>query len=772
MKFGIGQPVGRLEDRRFVTGRGRFLDDLRIDGALHLAVVRSPVAHARIRSVDVTAAEAVEGVVAVVTAERMDPEGRMHIPCLVPLKNRDGSRRADPPRPVLARDRVRHAGEAVAFVVAESRAAAEAAAEAVAVDWEELPAVVDPARADAAAVTLHEAAPRNVAFDWHFGDEAAVAEAFARAAHVTRLELVNNRVVPCAMEPRACLAHPEEGTGRLVVWVPSQGVWLHRQLLARLLGLPEARIRVRTPDVGGGFGMKIFVYPEYVMVAWAAHTLGRPVRWTAGRGESFLADTHGRGHVTVAELAFDADARMLAYRVRVRADMGAYLSNYAPFIPTLAALKVLTGVYRIPAVSYGVLGVFTNTQPVDAYRGAGRPESIYALERLVDVAARELGLPPEELRRRNMIAPEEMPYRTAAGETYDSGEFVRLMEACMTRADWAGAAARREEARRRGRLRGIGMAYYIEATMGDAEERARVRFLEDGTVEVAVGTQSTGQGHETAYAQILAERLGVPPERVRVVQGDTDVMEEGGGTGGSRSLTAEGTALLEAAARVIEKGRLAAAHHFEAAVDDVVFADGVFRVRGTDREIALLELARLVASWRERPAGLESGLDADAEITLSAYSYPNGCHIAEVEVDPETGTVDLVRYTVVDDFGVVLNPLLVAGQVHGGIAQGVGQALLEHAVFDPDSGQLLTGSFADYALPRADRLPFVDFSYIEIPCRHNPLGVKGCGEAGSIGAPPAVVNAVMDALAPLGIRHLDMPLTPARVRAAVAAAGG
>ncbi len=771
MKFGIGQPVRRLEDPRLVTGHGRYLDDLRVAGALHLAVVRSPVAHGHLRAIDTAAARAMAGVVAVVTAADMDPDGRMRIPCLVPLKNRDGSRRADPPRPVLARERVRHVGEAVAFVLAESRDVAVAAAEAVELEIEELPAVVDPARAEEAPVALHQEAPRNLAFDWHAGDEATVAEAFARAAHITRLELVNNRVVPCAMEPRACLAHPEAESGRLVVWVPSQGVWLHRDLLAKLLELPPEKLRVRTPDVGGGFGMKIFVYPEYVMVAWAALRFNRPVRWTASRSESFLADTHGRDHVTVAELAFDEDARMIGYRVRVRANLGAHLSNFAPFIPTLAALKVLPGVYRIPAISYAVTGVFTNTPPVDAYRGAGRPESIYCLERLVDLAARELGLAPDELRRRNMIPPEAMPYRTPAGETYDSGEFVRLMEACMARADWAGAPARKEAARARGRLRGIGLAYYIEATMGDAEERARLHFREDGTVEVAVGTQSTGQGHETAYAQVLAERLGIPPERIRFLQGDTDVLDQGGGTGGSRSLTAEGAALVEAAARVIEKGRIAAAHHFEVAAEDVVFADGIFRVRGTDREVELLELARLVLRWSPRPAGLEQGLDVDAEITLAAYSYPNGCHIAEVEVDPETGVVEVVRYTVVDDFGVVLNPLLVAGQVHGGVAQGLGQALCEHTVFDPDSGQLLTGSFTDYALPRADQLPMIDFSYIEIPCRNNPLGVKGCGEAGSIGSPPALVNAVLDALAPLGIRHLDMPLTPARVRAAIAAAG-
>ncbi|GBD41065.1 Carbon monoxide dehydrogenase large chain [bacterium HR39] len=509
MKFGIGQPVRRMEDRRFVTGHGCYVDDLKLEGALHLAVVRSPVAHGRIRRIDTSAAREVPGVVLVVTAAEMDPEGRMHLPCLIPLKNRDGSKRADPRRPVLARDRVRHVGEAVAFVVAETRAAAQDAAEAVAVDVEELPPVVDPATADAADVRIHDEAPGNIAFDWHIGDEEAVEEAFARAARIVRLELANNRLTPNPMEPRAAAAQPEPD-GRLTVYLPTQGVWTPRQIIADLLGLPREKVRVKTPDVGGGFGTKIFVYPEYVMVAWAALRLGRPVRWTATRTEAMLTDAHGRDHRTVAELAFDEDARMLAYRVRVRANLGAYLSQFGPYIPTGAASKVLPGVYRIPAVSYGVLGVFTNTAPVDAYRGAGRPESIYCLERLVDVAAREMGLSPDEIRRRNMIAPEEMPYRTAVGEIYDSGAFVRLMEACMERADWAGFSQRREEAKARGRLRGIGLAYYIEATMGDPTEGARVRFLDDGTVAVVVGTQSTGQGHETAFAQVLHERLGVP----------------------------------------------------------------------------------------------------------------------------------------------------------------------------------------------------------------------------------------------------------------------
>ncbi len=762
-KFGIGQPVRRVEDQRLVTGHGRYTDDLSRPGQAHMVVVRSPHAHARILGIDTAAARAAPGVLAVITAAEFDPEGRARIPCLIPMKNRDGSRAPAPPHPMLVHDKVRHVGDHVAFVVAETRAQARDAAELVEVEYEELEAVVDTATAADHPVRVHEELGSNLAFAWQYGEEEAVAEAFRNAAHVTRLELVNNRVVCNAMEPRACLAEYDAAQDRVTVWAPTQGGWMHRDVIAEaVLGMPKEKVRVITPDVGGGFGMKSFVYPEYGMAAWAARRLGRPVKWVAERGESFLSDTQGRDHVTVAEMAFDDDHRILAMRVQVTANMGAYYYFFAPFIPTGAALKVLPGVYDVKKLCYRVRGVVTNTVPVDAYRGAGRPESIYCVERLIETAAAELGIPGPELRRRNFIPPEAMPFTTAAGETYDSGEFERLMEACMEKADWAGADKRKAEARARGRLRGIGMCYYIESTMGDPSERARVEFREDGTVAVYVGTQSNGQGHETAYAQVLCERLGVPFEKIRIVQGDTDALAAGGGTGGSRSLTAEGTAILEASEKVIEKGRLFAAQHFETSASDIRFADGVFRVVGTDRAIEILELARIARTMPNPPEGLEKGLDTEAEIQLPAWTFPNGCHIAEVEIDPETGVTEVVAYQVVDDFGVVLNPLLVEGQVHGGVVQGIGQALFERTVYDP-SGQLITGSFMDYTMPRADRLPFFRFSTIEVPCRNNPLGVKGCGEAGTVGSCGAVMNAVVDALKPLGIRHVDMPVTPDRL---------
>ncbi|HEX6143658.1 MAG TPA: molybdopterin cofactor-binding domain-containing protein, partial [Geminicoccaceae bacterium] len=525
------------------------------------------------------------------------------------------------------------------------------------------------------------------------------------------------------------------------------------------------KVRVVTPDVGGGFGMKIFFYPEYAMAAWAARALKRPVRWTAERSaDGFVADCMGRDHITHAELALDADHRILGMKVETRAGMGAYLNVFAPFIPTGAALKVLPGVYDVKKLVYRVKGVLSNTTPIDAYRGAGRPESIYLIERLIDTAARDAGMEPSELRRRNFIRPEAMPFETAAGETYDTGEFARVMDTAMENAGWPGFEQRRAESRRRGRLRGIGMCYYIESTMGNPEESADVRFEEDGTVSVLVGTQSNGQGHETAYAQVLNERLGVPFEKIRIVQGDTDRIPMGGGTGGSRSLTAEAFAIREAAEKVIERGKAYAAQEFEAATADIEFAaeDGVFRVRGTDRAITIMDLAGKARTAASPGEGIAGGLSDRATTTLEAWTFPNGCHIAEIEIDPETGMTDVVRYTIVDDFGVVVNPMLVEGQVHGGVVQGIGQALMEHAIYD-EAGQLVTGSFMDYCMPRADNSPSMGFSTVEIPCRNNPFGIKGCGEAGTVGACAAVINAIVDALEETGVRSIDMPATPAKV---------
>jgi carbon-monoxide dehydrogenase large subunit len=760
-KFGIGQPVRRVEDQRLLTGKGRYTDDISLAGEVFLAVVRSPHPHARIRRIDTSAAKAAPGVLAVVTGADMAAVGDNAIPCFIPIENRDGSQAPMPKHPILATDKARYVGDNVAFVVAETRAQARDAAELVAVDYEPLTAVADTAAAVASKVApVHEECGSNIAFDWHYGDAAAVDAAIAKAAHVSRLELVNNRLVCNAMEPRAAVAEWDAASGAVTVHTCTQGPWAFRDTIAANLGLPADKVRVITPDVGGGFGMKAMFYPEYTMAAFAAKQLGRPVRWTSERSEGFLSDSQGRDHVTVAELAFDADHRITALKVHTIANMGAYYYFYAPFIPTGAALKVLPGVYDIPALSYGVQAVFTNTVPVDAYRGAGRPESIYCMERLIEQAARELKMDPTELRRRNFVRPEQMPYKSSAGELYDSGEFARVMDTCMQKAGWAGIAGRKAEAARRGVHRGIGMCYYIESTMGDPTEHATVRFDEDGGVSILVGTQSNGQGHETAYAQVLHERLGVPFDRIRIVQGDTALIKSGGGTGGSRSLTAQGMAIIDASDAVIEKGKAFAGQLFEAAVADIAFAEGTFRVAGTDKAIGIMELAQKARTMTV--AGLEGGLDASATTKLPAWTFPNGCHIAEVEVDPGTGITRIVDYNIVDDFGVVLNPMLVEGQVHGGIVQGIGQALLEQTVYD-EEGQLLSGSFMDYCMPRADDVPSFDFSTVEVRCANNGMGVKGCGEAGSVGSPAAVINAIIDALAPLGVTAVDMPATPERI---------
>ena len=757
-KFGIGQPVRRVEDQRFITGEGRYTDDINLPGQAYGYVLRSPTAHARIASLDVTAAKAAPGVLLVVTAAELDAS----MPCLIPITNRDGSQRADPKHPILCKDEVNYVGDQVAFVVAETRTQAKDAAELIEVEYADLPAVADTAKALAAgAPQVHPEAPGNLAFDWHHGDEAAVKAAFANATQVVELELINNRVICNAMEPRACVAEWDAHDAKLTLHSCSQGVWMPRNFLAGSLGLEPEQVRVVTPDVGGGFGMKAFFYPEYAMAGFAARALGRPVKWTAERGESYLSDTMGRDHVTTAKIAFDADHRILGLKVDLIANMGAYYFAFAPYIPTGAALKVLPGVYDVKALSYGVKGVFTNTVPVDAYRGAGRPESIYCIERLMDYAADQLGVDPVELRRRNFIRPEQMPFKTAAGELYDTGEFAKVMDTCLKKADWAGISARRAQAQAKGKLRGIGMCYYIESTMGDPTEHAAIEFTEDGQVNVLVGTQTNGQGHDTAYAQVLHHRLNVPFEKIRIVQGDTDRIRAGGGTGGSRSLTAQGMAINDASDIVIERGKAFAAQLFETAAADIQFQEGTFRVAGTDRAVDIMELAGKARAMAPS-LGMEGGLDAAATTNLSAWTFPNGCHIAEVEVDPDTGTVEVVDYNIVDDFGVVLNPMLVEGQVHGGIVQGIGQALLEGAVYD-DSGQLLTGSFMDYTMPRADNMPSFDFSTVEVPCKNNAMGVKGCGEAGSVGAPAAVINALVDALAGHGVDHVDMPATPEKV---------
>ena len=767
-QFGLAQPVRRVEDPRLLTGAGRYTDDVHLPGETHGVVLRSPYAAARLLRIDTAAALAVPGVLAVYTGADLRADGIGDLPCTIPLNNRDGSSRADTPRPALAVGQVRHVGDPVAFVVAETVQAARDGAEAVTVDYDALLSVTDLGAAmdpDQPAVWDHAA--RNICFDWETGEQAATDDLFAQAAHVTRLTVVNNRIIVASMEARGALASYDAGTGRWSLTTPTQGSWSLRTLLAdAVFKVPESSFRVVTPDVGGGFGMKLFLYAEHVLTCYASRKLGRPVKWASERSEAFLSDSAGRDNITRGELALDANGKFLAMRVRTVANMGAYLSTYAPFIPTGCATKVLASVYDFQAIYANVLGVFTNTVPVDAYRGAGRPEANYLVERLIDAAAAELGLDRVELRRRNMVRPEAMPYRSAMNQVYDSGDFARVLDAAVEHMNWAGFDARRAESERRGKRRGIGLSYYLEATGGAPTERAEIRFADDGGVDVYVGTQSSGQGHETAYVQLTADRLGIPGERIRVRQGDTDAIPTGGGTGGARSLYSEGQAILATAATVIERGREAAGEALEAAAADIEFAAGRFSVAGTDRGVDILTLA---ATQRERRLADPAAplLDAAEVANIDKHTFPNGCHMAEVEIDPDTGTVAVLRYVVIDDVGKAVNPMIVRGQVHGGVAQGFGQAVLEHTAYDSGSGQLLAGSFMDYALPRAADLPDIEVDLIEVPCGTNPLGVKGAGEAGAVGSPPAVINAIVDALRGAGVSSIDMPATPEKVWRAI-----
>jgi len=759
-KFGLSQPVRRVEDKRFITGKGRYTDDISLPGQVYGVVLRSPHAHARILGIDTAEARQAPGVLGVFTYADLEAAKLGNLLCTIPLKNRDGSPRADTARPALANGVVRHVGDPVAFVVAESVAQARDAAELVGVEYDALPAAADMATAmQPDQPQIWPDAPNNRVFDWETGNKEKADELFAQAAHVAKIRLVNNRIVVASMEARSALAAFDTEKNHFTLYTPTQGVWLQKRLLSAMFGMQEADFSVFTTDVGGGFGMKIFVYPEQVITLFAARALGRPVKWTSDRSEAFLTDTQGRANITNAELALDKDHNFLALRVHNLADMGAYLSTYAPMIPTMAGTKVLSSVYRFQAVHAHVQGVFTNTVPVDAYRGAGRPESNYIMERLIDAAALDLGVERSELRRKNYIPPDAFPWTSAMKLTYDSGDFANTAQAALQAFDWAGAPARKAEAAKRGKRLGVGMAYYLEATGGAPSERAEIRFIDGGAVEVYVGTQSTGQGHETAYMQVVADKLGVPFESIRIIQGDSDRIPTGGGTGGARSLYSEGGAILSASDKVIEKGKDVAADMLEAAVGDIEFANGEFRVAGTDRAKDILSVAaeaRLRSGMAvDQPAGLDTAMD----FNIQAITFPNGCHAAEIEVDEATGVAKVTRYVVADDMGKVVNPMIVEGQIQGGVVQGIGQALYERVVFD-DEGQLLTGSFTDYCLPRADDMPSIKVILCEVPCKTNPLGVKGAGEAGTVGAAPAVMNALADAL---GVRHVDMPATPEKI---------
>lgn len=759
--FGVAQPVRRVEDHRFIRGEGRYTDDVVLRRQAYGFVLRSPHAHARITSIDVGAARAMPGVIGVHLLADVEAAGLGPITCDVPMKNRDGSKRKNPVRPLLARDRVRHVGDPVAFVVAESLAEAREAAEAIVVDYAPLAAVGDMMAATAAGAPLvWDEAPGNLCFDWEIGDKAKTEALFAAAAKVVEVEVENNRVVVSSMEGRACNA--EFVKGRFHIHASTQGAHWLRGALAPVLRVKNEELHVMTPDVGGGFGMKIFVYAEYALCCFAARLHGRPVKWTAERSEAFLSDTGGRSQTMRARLALDADNHFLAMDIHNTAEMGAYLSPFSVYIPTMAGTKVLPSVYRFQSLYARVEGVFTNTPAIDAYRGAGRPESNYLVERLVDRAAEVLGVDRIALRKRNMVKSSQMPWTAALGAVYDSGDFSGTMQIALDAIDWKGAAARKREARKKGLRRGIGIGYYLEATGGDPSERAEIRFAADGMVDVLVGTQSTGQGHETAYTQLIGDRLGIDATRVRIVQGDSDRIKSGGGTGGARSLYSEGSAIHAAAEIVVDKGKKAAADELEASAADIVFKDGVFSIVGTDRRIGIMELADQLRAGGKDPSKL---LDGAVDMPIAAHTFPNGCHAAEIELDPDTGVVRVVSYAVADDMGTIVNPLIVAGQIQGGVAQGIGQALMERTVFNEEA-QMLSASFMDYALPRAADLPDVAVKLHEVPCTTNPLGVKGAGEAGAVGSCPAVMNALQDALNEWGAR-VDMPATPEKVWRAI-----
>ena len=762
LRFGVGQPATRVEDQRLVTGAGRYTDDIQPANAVHGVVVRSPHAHAAFTIGDLAEVRAMPGVLLVLTYPDVAHLGGL--PCGAPARNADGTRQVLPPYPVLADGVVRHVGDAVAFVVADTAEAARDAAEALPIAYEPRPAAIGLAAAERPGAPLvFDTVPGNLAFDVREGDRAATDAAFAAAHRTVSLTIVNNRLVTNYLEPRAAIGEYDGASGRWTLTLGSQGSHGIRDGLARaIIKVSPDRIRVVTPDVGGGFGTKIFMYREYPLVLLAAEKVGRPVKWRAERTEHFLGDAQGRDNVTTAELALDRDGRFTAMRVDLKADMGGYLSGFAPYIPTAGSL-MSPGVYAIPTIAIRIRGYYTHTLPVDAYRGAGRPEAAYVIERLVDHVARVTGDTPDAVRTRNFVPAAAMPYRTSTGKVYDTGEFEGHMRRAMELADWPGFAARRAASERRGKLRGRGLASYIEACAGGGAEDALVRVDRDGGATVLIGTQSTGQGHETAYAQLVADALDLPLERIRVRQGDTDEIATGGGTGGSRSIPVGGASVAGASRRLAEQLKEVAAEVLEAGLADLELADGLVRVVGTDRAISFADLA----TWSEAQP---DKLQAKDSWKPPEATYPNGTHVCELEVDPETGEVELQTYVVVDDFGVTLNPSLLAGQVHGGIAQGVGQALHEHTVYDPD-GQLVTASLMDYRLPRAADLPEIVFETRNVPSTTNALGMKGAGEAGAIGSCPAVINALVDALHdPYGVEHIDMPATPDAVRAAIRAA--
>ncbi|WP_203074894.1 xanthine dehydrogenase family protein molybdopterin-binding subunit [Falsiroseomonas ponticola] len=773
---GIGASVRRKEDFRFLQGRGMYTDDINRPGQTHAFILRSPHAHATINGIDTAAAKAMPGVLAVFTSADMAAIGGL--PCGWQIHNKDGSPMAEPKHPVLAEGKVRHVGDPVAVVVAETRSQARDAAEAIVVDYAPLPGVSTTEAAIApGAPAVHDGVAGNLCYDWHIGDKAATDAAFAKAHKVVKFSTTNNRLVPNAMEPRSAIGEYDSMSGDYTLYTTSQNPHVIRLLMgAFVLAIPESKLRVVAPDVGGGFGSKIYHYAEEAIVTWASAKVKRPIKWTADRTESFMSDAHGRDHVSTAELALDADGKILGLKVHTLANMGAYLSTFAPCVPTYLYATLLAGVYTTPVIYAEVKAVFTHTVPVDAYRGAGRPEATYLLERLMDVAAREIGMDRVEFRKKNFIPVDAFPYQTPVALQYDSGDYFSTLAEALKTADWAGFEARREAAKAKGKLRGIGISTYLEAcgiapsaVVGSLGARAglyevgTIRVHPTGSVTVLTGTHSHGQGHETTLAQLVADKLGVPIANVDIVHGDTAKVPFGMGTYGSRSLAVGGSAMDKAMDKIIAKGKRIAAHLMEASVEDVEFERGTFRVAGTDKTKSLTDISLTAYVPHNYPIEeIEPGLEETAFYDPKNFTYPGGCHIAEVEIDTETGKVSMVNFTAVDDVGRVINPMIVEGQVQGGVAQGIGQALLEAAVYDAE-GQLISGSMMDYTMPRADDLAPVSVATHTTLCTHNPLGVKGCGEVGAIGSPPAVMNAVVDALRDFGVNHVEMPATPAKI---------
>lgn len=761
---GIGARLARREDQALLTGRARFIDDIDLPGQLHACFVRSPHAHARIAGIDPAAALAVPGVVAVLTGADLAADGVGILQAPAALKGRKGEPIHNPAQLAISADKARHVGDTVAMVLAEADAAAREGAAAVDVDYAALPSVTSAVEALAAgAPRVWDELPSNLAVDWETGNKAAADAAFASAAHVARLDLVNNRVIVAAMEPRGATAEYDAVQGRYTLYTPTGGgTVIQMDLAEKGLKVPAASVRVVTPEVGGGFGIKNYIYPEQVLVCWAAKRLGRPVKWFATRDDSFPTDRHARDHVMHAELALDGEGRFLAIRCRTVSNMGAYLTASGPIIPTSGGTRMLTNAYRIPLAHAETQCVFTNTTSIAAYRGAGKPEFCYMVERLVDRAARDLDLDPQEIRARNLVRPEDMPYRTPTGLVYDSGDFVHNMAEALRLGDREGFAARAGIARRAGKRRGFGFSFYTEPD-GFKDGRVGLQFDPGGHLTLTMTGQTNGQGHATTFAQVAASRLGIPVDSIHVVQGDTDRVGIGTGTGGSRTATVAGTAIYHASIKLVEKGRRIAAQLLEASAEDIEFEEGRFRVAGTDRDVTIQHVARAAFDDSKVPADMELGFDASYHFSAKSYSYPCGCHVAEVEIDEETGVVAVVRYALVSDFGTVINPMLLEGQLHGGIVQGIGQALYEDCRYDPQSGQLITGSFMDYCLPRATHTPCFDWGRTETMCKTNPLGIKGCGESGPTAAMPAVMNAVMDALKDCDTAGLDMPATPEKV---------